>query len=85
MYEYHCQIAPRRASSQGDVNILAFTIAFLNESNLRTIIKHLLNLAGVDMMLKRKFIDYVAEPNIVFNLHSQTYRNDTLAACMSKA
>jgi|SRR6185369_4179059 len=74
MNEYNCQIASSFTSSQSNVNILSFAIAFLKELNSRTIIEYFLNLAYVNMMLERKFINYVVKPNKVFNLHSRIPR-----------
>jgi len=59
MYEYYRQIASSLTSSQSNINILPFAIAFLKELNSRTIIEYFLNLAYVNMMLEREFINYI--------------------------
>ena len=61
-------------------------MALLNKSNFRTIIEYFFNLVGVNMMLKRKFINYVSEPDKVFNLRSKdSHPNHGLAVYMSVA
>lgn len=71
MYEYYRQVASSLSSSECYVNILSFAIAFLKELNSRTIIEYFFNLAYVNMLLERKFINYAVNPNKVFNLHSR--------------
>jgi len=82
MYEYYRQVASSLTSSQGNVNILSFAIAFLKELNSRSIIEYFFNLAYVNMMLERKFINNVVKPNKVFNLHSRGSHPNPSVVCL---
>lgn len=68
LYEYHWlnSVQPQFFPEPCKHPLLAS--AFLNEPKFRTIIEYFFNLADVNMMLKREFINYLVKPNKVFNL-----------------
>ena len=57
-------------SSQDHIDILAFSLAFLNKAELRLVIEYLLNFLRLDMVFEGKFIDDLAQPDDAFDLHS---------------